>query len=75
MRKRITYTQRYVPADREVLELFNMNLQEVSFLLGELLDYSIRYSDNVAYSMLVDYFGRNEYGEFVSSFEAESLRL
>lgn len=73
--ERITYTQRYVPADRGGSGIIQYEPAGSEFSIGELLDYSIRYSDNVAYSMLVDYFGRNEYGDFVSSFEAESLRL
>lgn len=73
--QRITYTESYVPSYTGGSGKIQFEPIGSSFSIGEILDYSIRYSDNVGYKMLVDRFGRKGYGEFVSSLQAESLRI
>lgn len=73
--ERIAYTERYVPTFTAGTGKIQYEPIGSSFSIGEILDYSIRYSDNVGYQMLVERFGRKSYGEFVSSLQAESLRI
>ncbi len=46
-----------------------------SFTVGELMEYTIRHSDNQAYRLLLDTFGTEEYGRYAESIGAPGLVL
>lgn len=46
-----------------------------SFTLLELIEYTIRYSDNQAYKLLYDTYGTEDYNRYVESIGAEGLAL
>lgn len=45
------------------------------YTLRELIRLSLRYSDNIAYKMLVHYFGKDSYNEMVENLGVSRLRL
>lgn len=45
------------------------------YTLRELIRLSLRYSDNIAYKMLVSYFGKDGYNDFVEELGVSRLRL
>ena len=60
----VTYTKEWYHGGSGIIR---KNGYGKTYTIRELLDYSLRYSDNVAYDMLVDLFGIDEFNEMIAS--------